>query len=139
MEEFYKASNGLTLMVIKHNGDTFDFVNGPKGMTYFKSWNLLRFFMNEGGYYVVFCLVLPSAKAKFLPIGIAFECADVEEAKEVSFAHRRDVEEGKWKPQEQIIQLMDDWQKYRDDFIASKIHQMDMYQKSQIFAFAWRK
>lgn len=127
MEDFYKQTGGVTLLVIRHNSNgTFDYVNGSKGNQYFPKWGALLPFMRPQMYYVVFCAVTPSAKASLMPLGIAFEIEDLAEAKAVSLAHRHEVESGKWDAKEELPRLQADWEIFKFNFMAHRQLELDL-------------
>jgi hypothetical protein len=119
MEEqsFYGQTGGVTLLVIKHKGKTFDYINGYKSCAYFQKWAPLLPFMSVDRCYVVACSVRLTryGKADLMPFGIAFECTE-QQAKTVSLQHRYDVEHGTWNAEEEYTKLEKDWKLFKEDF-----------------------
>ena len=115
---FYQRTGGVTLLVIKHKGKKFDYVNGYKGCDYFPKWDPLLPFMENDKYYVIACAVKinKSEKVSLMPFGVAFECESEEVAREVSHQHRRDVDDGSWSAEKEYIQLREDWTNYQKAF-----------------------
>ena len=117
MTDFYEKTGGITLLVIKHNGDSFDYVNGKKANKYYDKpiWNAIRPLMTEGYFYVLVCFVKPGTHSLF-PIGIAFQIENEEYAKEVSFEHVKSVIDGTWNPEVELIKLKKDIIEFKEKY-----------------------
>jgi hypothetical protein len=119
--EFYSKTGGVTLLVIKHKGTKFDYVNGFKDNLYFSKWNFFKQFMEEGKCYVVACsVVVKDDKVNMTPFGIAFECESEEQAKNISHQHTYDVNKGAWDARKEYEILKQDW----DNFLFNYFDKM---------------
>lgn len=127
MDEFYKKAKGLMILVIRHNGTTFDYVNGYKNNQYFASWKPVLPFMEPGGYYSIACLVKENnGRAKLQPFGILNELVDEKAAKDLSFAIKSMVEKGHWKGTEVIAELQQECVNFILDWAAEKMNAVQM-------------
>jgi len=116
--DFYEKTGGVTLLVIQHHGSNFSYVNGRRHNNYFSQWQILTPFMKPEKYYVIACLVNHNyVKTSFIPFGIVLELDSEEEAKKVSFEHRKQVENNTWDATKEYIKLKNDWLVFVGNFI----------------------
>lgn len=117
MTEFYEKTGRVTLLVIKHRGERFDYINGTRNQPYFERWNSILPFMKVNSVYVVACEVrLNSRKANLYPFGIAFEVSE-SQGKAISLQHRSDVMSGNWSPHEEYTKLIEDCRIYKENYL----------------------
>ena len=119
--EYYEQCDGTMLVFIKHNGLTYDYVNGYKGNQYFDVWDKILYLMEEGKYYAVACTVKEvRGKYRAIPFGVAFEIEDEKVAKDFSFDVMRAVTKGQWDGKEALKMLKVDCVKYLNNFTKQK-------------------
>jgi len=130
---FYEKTGGLTILVIKNNGDSFDYIRGStashRRLAYFPHWDDARQFMYPGKCYAILCKVkLNNSKASLRPLGVLAELTEPE-AVTVSAQHVRDVENGDWDPTEypRFFQICQDFERDFKDKIRAK---MDAYREN---------
>lgn len=125
MRNFYEATGGITLLVIKHHGKCFDYINGAKGQPYYDKWATLLPFMEEGKVYVVACRVrLNTRAASLYPFGIAFEVTEAE-GRALSLEHVADVESGRWDAVEEYPRLHADCQRFEAE-VRAKLYKLSL-------------
>lgn len=111
MTNFYEKTGGVTLLVIKHRGESFDYVNGSKGNAYFgEKWESIIPLMQKDKFYVIACTEQENrnGKATLIPFGVAFQCENEQHAKKISYEHVSDINTGRWVPEYQLEQLIKD-------------------------------
>ena len=97
MEAFYEKANGVIVLVIRHNGSTFDYINGYKNNNYFAKWTDIIPIMKMGHFYGVGCTVKEhNGRATFTPFGIVEEFPNEQAAKEFSFKVKQLIEQENW-------------------------------------------
>ena len=117
MEEFYKQTGGVTLLVIRHNGTSFNYANGTNNMGYSNKWKFILPLMQVGKFYVIPCIVSENKyKASLQPFGVAFELDSEKEARQLSYNHVSDVKNGKWDANKEFKQLVVDCANYQSKF-----------------------
>lgn len=136
MRNFYEATGGITLLVIKHHGTSFDYINGAKRQPYYDKWSTLLPFMEEGKVYVVACRVRLTTKAASLyPFGIAFEVTE-SEGRALSLEHVAQVESGVWDAVEEYPRLHADCQLFearvRDRLYTSSLNRRANKEKTYV-------
>lgn len=112
---FYEKTGGVTLLVIRHKGSKFDYVNGFHGNDYFPKWDPFIPFMEQDKFYVIACdvKIKKNSKASLTPIGIVFECENEKQAKAISYEHRAEVENMNWDADLELPKLKEDWAIYK--------------------------
>jgi hypothetical protein len=131
---FYELTGGLTLIVIKNNGTTFDYIRstgyGGKNMHYFPHWNDVRQFMHPHKCYIILAKVLLNGrKASLKPIGVLMECSE-SGAREASAEHYREVMTGLWNAEENYAKYFSWCQEYQQEFMQELMRNMDGKKKS---------
>lgn len=122
MDDFYKMTGGITLLVIQHLGQNFCYANSSycAAYTYSNKWDSILPMMTKGKFYVVPCIVKENNhKAKLIPFGVAFEMETKEEAQKISYQHLSDVKLGKWNAEYEFKRLVLDCASYQKQFFSS--------------------
>ena len=128
MEEFYQKAQGVLALVIRHNGTTFDYVNGYKNNEYFSNWKHLTPMMEAGHFYCIACQVLEGrGKAKLVPIGIADKFENEKEAKDFSFGVKKSIETGTWDGEFMGIYLKQFCKKFYQDWMRDRLKVLDVW------------
>lgn len=123
MQAFYEKTQGVTLLVIKHQGKKFDYANGRADNLYFPSWSAFIPFMDVGKCYVIACTVKEGkhGNAQFYPFGIVHECFDDREARDISKSHMDDVLSGRWDARREYGPLCTDWQRFQKTILERRV------------------
>ena len=122
MDDFYKKTGGITLLVIQHLGQNFQYANGnyTASFSYSNKWDPILPLMTKGKFYVIPCIVKENShKAKLIPFGVAFQMGTKEEAQKISYQHLSDVKSGKWDAEYEFKRLILDCATYQKEFFSS--------------------
>lgn len=122
MDEFYIRADGVIVLVIRHNGSTFDYINGYKNNNYFAKWADITPLMKPGHFYGIACKVKDhNGKASFTPFGISTEFANEQAAKEFSFELKQIIEKDNWNGELAFEYLKEQCMNYLLEWTGKKI------------------
>lgn len=122
MEEFYEKAKGVIVLVIRHNGSTFDYINGYKNNNYFARWTEIIPVMKVGHFYGVGCTIKDNnGRTSLTPFGVVYEFPNEQAAKEFSFNVKQFVEQGQWDGQIELQFLKEKAIDFLLEWVGKKI------------------